>query len=277
MVSGQSAKRNDPLYNGARVQFIREIVKAIILAAGTGNRLGDRAGGLPKCLLAFDGESLLLRHIRLLQRHPVSSLTVVTGYQQESILAELAGIRTALDIETVYNPDFQAGSVVSLHKAGHILESGGEVLLMDADVLYHPDILDILVSSLHPNCFLLDRLFETGDEPVKLCVSAGRPVEFRKKIGREVQVDFQGESVGFFKFSPPMAQRLAERARYYSAEKREEPYEEVIRDLLLEEPDAFGYEDITGIPWLEIDFPEDILRAAREVLPRIRDDVKTRD
>ena len=50
----------------------------------------------------------------------------------------------------------------------------------------------------------------------------------------------------------------------------EEPYEEAIRDLLLETPDAFGYEDITGLPWIEIDFPEDIQRAQNEILPQLR-------
>ena len=30
-----------------------------------------------------------------------------------------------------------------------------------------------------------------------------------------------------------------------------------------------GYETVGGQPWIEIDFPEDIERAAREILPRI--------
>ena len=33
---------------------------------------------------------------------------------------------------------------------------------------------------------------------------------------------------------------------------------------------TFGYEDVTGYPWLEIDFPEDLVRAEREVMPAIR-------
>jgi choline kinase len=28
--------------------------------------------------------------------------------------------------------------------------------------------------------------------------------------------------------------------------------------------------DITGAPWIEIDFPEDVLRATRDVLPRLQ-------
>ena len=39
-------------------------MRAIILAAGRGSRLaGDNPEGLPKCLLSFDGRSLLARHL----------------------------------------------------------------------------------------------------------------------------------------------------------------------------------------------------------------------
>ena len=30
-----------------------------------------------------------------------------------------------------------------------------------------------------------------------------------------------------------------------------------------------GYERVDGMPWIEIDFPEDVASAEREVLPRI--------
>jgi choline kinase len=39
--------------------------------------------------------------------------------------------------------------------------------------------------------------------------------------------------------------------------------------LLLETPETFGYEDITGLPWIEIDFPEDIQRAQNQTLLEI--------
>ena len=34
-------------------------------------------------------------------------------------------------------------------------------------------------------------------------------------------------------------------------------------------PEKFGFEDISGIPWIEIDFPEDIERAHREIIPKL--------
>ena len=78
---------------------------------------------------------------------------------------------------------------------------------------------------------------------------------------------------GFFKFSTDIAEKLVQQAEaYIRAGKIDEPYEELIRDLLLQYPDRFNYEDITNYPWLEIDFPEDVIRAEQEILPKIASD-----
>jgi len=42
--------------------------------------------------------------------------------------------------------------------------------------------------------------------------------------------------------------------------------------VLLAQPEDFGYEDVSGLPWIEIDFPEDVERAGAEILPSIRRD-----
>ena len=42
--------------------------------------------------------------------------------------------------------------------------------------------------------------------------------------------------------------------------------------MLLARPGDFGFEDVSGLPWIEIDFPEDVVRATEEVLPAIHAD-----
>ncbi|MEE8351060.1 MAG: hypothetical protein V3R37_02555, partial [Rhodospirillales bacterium] len=34
---------------------------------------------------------------------------------------------------------------------------------------------------------------------------------------------------------------------------------------------TFGVEDITGIPWIEIDFPDDLIRAEEMIYPKVTD------
>ncbi len=246
--------------------------KALILAAGIGQRLGEAGGGGPKCLLEVGGRSLLARQLEQLAACGIEQVVLATGHQAGLIEQALDQIDTTLDITLVHNPAYTEGSVVSLWTLREHLASGEALLLMDADVLAHTEILRRLTSTVLPNCFLLDRDFEPGEEPVKLCLRGGRLVEFRKQPVAELSWELAGESVGFFRFEPRMAARLARRTEQYVAGgRRGEPYEEAIRDLLLAAPDEFGFEDITGLPWIEIDFPGDLTRARESILPRIEE------
>ena len=238
-------------------------MKAIILAAGRGKRLGDIGAGRPKCLLQFGGKSLLQRHVEILNDLGAERIIIVTGYRHEHVEAALEQIESRASVETLVNPDYTAGSVVSLHCACDFLIGGADTILMDADVLYDPAVLGRLFRTQYGNCFLLDRDFEPGDEPVKLCVAGTTPVEFRKIPDRGINWDYQGESVGFFRFDAAVSARLALQAQKFVENGRtDEPYEEAIRDLLRESPELFHFEDITGLPWIEIDFPADVERAA---------------
>ena len=168
------------------------------------------------------------------------------------------------------NPHYDLGSVLTVHTMADALTRGGDVLLMDADVLYDEAILRALVAGASADRLLIDRDFETGDEPVKLCLKAGTPVELRKQLAVGLEFDTIGESVGFFRFRESTARRLAEIVAGYVASGRQNmPHEEAVRDLLLEGGRRYDVADVTGLPWIEIDFPGDVARAENEVLPRL--------
>ena len=238
---------------------------ALILAAGVGRRLNGSAGPRPKALLAFGGQTLLARHIALLRACGIGDVTIVTGFESDQF-RHAAGADPRLRL--LFNPDYREGSVVSLWAARDVLRAGRPVVLMDADVLHDARLLRRLVGSRHPNSLLLDREIEPGDEPVKLCIAGGRIVDFHKRP--QAAHEWHGESVGFFRFAPDAAAELADRAETYVAGgRRALEYEEPIRDMIQASPPArFGFEDITGLPWTEIDFPEDVAKA-EGLLPRL--------
>jgi choline kinase len=248
-------------------------MRAIILAAGRGLRLqqsDDRQ--LPKCLLQFGGMSLLERHLRMLKNAGVSEVVLALGYRHERVEAELDRLKWQPRPQIVLNSRFELGSVLTVHTAAEALRRGGDVLLMDADVLYDERIARALVAGEGPvNRVLIDRDFEAGDEPVKLCVSAGVPIELRKQLAADLTYDTIGESVGFFRFDHAAATRLTELvAGYIERDCANMPHEEAVRDLLRERSQVFEVADVTGAPWIEIDFPTDVVRAAHEVLPQLQ-------
>jgi choline kinase len=248
-------------------------MRAIILAAGRGIRLQlPEDSQLPKCLLRFDGMTLLERHLRMLKSAGVTEVVLALGFRHELVQAELDRLSWAPRPEIVLNMNFELGSVLTVHSIADALTQGGDVLLMDADVLYDERILQALVAGSGPvNRLLIDRDFEAGDEPVKLCMQSGVPVELRKQLAADLKFDTIGESVGFFRFAHAGARRLAELvAGYIETGRAHMPHEEAVRDLLQERSQLFDVADVTGFPWIEIDFPIDVVRATQEILPQLQ-------
>jgi choline kinase len=248
-------------------------MRAIILAAGRGLRLVQPEDSqVPKCLLQFDGMSLLERHLRMLRSAAVDEIVLALGFRHQLVEAELARLAWRPRPEIVLNMRFELGSVLTLHSVADAITRGGDVLLMDADVLYDQRILDTLLAGNDPvNRWLIDRDFEAGDEPVKLCLRGGVPVELRKQVAAGLDYDTIGESVGFFRFDQPASRRLAALvAGYVESGRAQLPHEEAVRDLLMEGTQRIEVADITGAPWIEIDYAEDVVRATAVVLPQLQ-------
>ena len=255
----------------SRVEFFDGV--AIILAAGVGRRLGDHHQG-PKILLDFGGRTLLQRTLHALAAHGVRRVSITVGFEAETVREAVALIlkeKALGDLQVCFvdNPEYRNGSLLSLHSQAETLRGGEDILLLDGDVLYAEAMIDRLLSSSSEGVLLLDREIEPGDEPVKICFDDGGViVDFRKKPTNPHA--WFGESVGFFRFSKRIATALADRCAWYAAQglvKTE--YEEAIRDLILVEPASFGAADVSDLPWTEIDFIEDVIRAREVILPQL--------
>jgi choline kinase len=242
-------------------------MKAIIYAAGRGTRLQSDS---PKILLEFGGRTLLEWHALRLREAGVREVVLVTGYRREQIAELLPGIcvRHDVAVREIVNPRFHEGSLLSLKVSLQEIEDSSEpLLLMDADVLYPTGMLDRLTGSPHGTALLLDREFSTDDDdPMLVPVKNERPIDFRKQWSGDA--DFVGESIGFFKIAPPdfplLITETQARSRSFSCT---DSYDDVLRTLVL--AGRFGYEDVTGLRWIEIDFPGDVIHARNELVPAI--------
>jgi choline kinase len=246
-------------------------MRAIILAAGRGARL-RQSQDMPKCLLRFGGMTLLERHLRMLKTFGVAEVVLGLGFRDDLVAAELERLAWQPRPQIVLNARFDLGSVLTVHTVAEAMTRGGDVLLMDADVLYDERIAAALLAGTGPvNRVLIDRDFEAGDEPVKVCMQGGVPIELRKQLAPDLKYDGIGESVGFFRFDERAARRLAAIvADYVNSDRSQLPHEEAVRDLIRERSHVLEVTDVTGSPWIEIDFPLDVTRAEQEVLPQLQ-------
>jgi choline kinase len=238
-------------------------MRGIILAAGKGSRLNGTIGDKPKCLLRVGGKTLVERQIEALKSVGITDIVVVVGCQADSVRRN-CGAR----ITYIENSRFaQTNSLYSLWLARPLLYDG--FIVMNCDVLFHPQMLSDLVTSRHEDALLIayqdDDAEPFGDEEMKIKVRRGRVAEIAKTLSPD---EADGENVGIVKFGRDGARLLTTLLdRRVSAGG--------LRDWA---PKAFGefaqlrplhVIGTRAFPWTEIDFPEDYERAVREILPAI--------
>ena len=247
-------------------------MKALMLAAGVARRLyGEENDELPKALLHFNDQSLLQRHIEPLQAYGVKELVMIVGHRQDDLIAEAETFADKGFVRPIFNPRYKEGPLLSMAKGIDVLRGGTDVLFMNSDVLYHPLILEKLIRSPHRNCFIMDRQFQSNADQVLVCVNGGEGVDFGKGLGEDFELF--GEWPGFLKISGEIAAKVANSTQgFIDRSDIEGPYEQAFREVLIGEPrGTFSVEDVTGIPWIEIDCPEDLDKANRKTFPRISD------
>ncbi len=245
-------------------------MNAIIYAAGRATRLGPAFAERPKILLEVGGRTLLDWHAERLAEVGVENLYLVTGHRREQIAAVLPELsaKHGLRLYELHNPDFTEGSVVSMQVSLGVIEPSREpVLIMDGDVIYDSELLRRLVRSRYASAGLIDFSYrDVDDDPVMVPIRDGWPVEFMKQWRGEA--DRIGESVGFFKFAAEHIPALVEGTRKrMTGLSRRDSIDEVIRDVV--KAGLVGFEEITGLPWTEIDFPHDLEYARNEVIPAL--------
>ncbi|MFQ5880924.1 MAG: NTP transferase domain-containing protein [Candidatus Methylomirabilales bacterium] len=236
-------------------------MRAILLAAGCGRRLGRP---LPKCLLEVGGRTLLERYLRALDACGVQRLTVVVGFEQDRIRSSPAFGWWSGQLEFRENPDFKRGSLLSMRRG--LVDVEEPALVMDADVLYHADLLAWLVRAERPMAFLMDTRSKLEGEEMLLGVRGGRVVEISRSL--KEPYDRTGETVGFTKIEREALPVVREVVEELVAEGKLDSDYETALDRALAKVEAVAV-DVGDLPWTEIDFEEDVAHAQREILPRL--------
>ncbi|MBR0478918.1 MAG: phosphocholine cytidylyltransferase family protein [Solobacterium sp.] len=113
-----------------------QIVQAIILAAGKGERLRPLTADTPKPLLEINGIRPLDTILDALHRNGIRQICIVTGFHHECF-ADYAHIP---GIHLLYNPHYDtANNIVSLYTAREFL---GNTIILDGDQIIHdPSVL----------------------------------------------------------------------------------------------------------------------------------------
>lgn len=125
------------------------MMRAIILAAGRGSRMGPLSDGRPKCLIELEGKTLIERQVEALRHGGVDEIGVVRGYRAEMI--NIPGIRYFV------NEQWSATNMVmSLAAAASWLRSE-DAIVSYADIFYPGELVRGLVTAAGQLVIAYDR------------------------------------------------------------------------------------------------------------------------
>src|SRR5690348_1523996 len=238
-------------------------MKAIILSAGQGSRLGHLVDDRPKCLIDFNGRTLLDRQLDTLEANGVHEAVVVTGFHDDRIEEALAKRSGGPSVRTIFNPFFKvADNTGSLYMARE--ELSGDCLVWNGDTLVSKALMRRVVENDRPGiCVTVDRKGEYDEDDMKVVDKGGR----LKAIGKRISDGVNAESIGLLAFRAGGAERFREaiEAALRTPEGTTIWYLRVINHMAL--ASEVWTLDIQGEEWGEVDFPPDV-EAARALTAR---------
>jgi choline kinase len=239
-------------------------MKAIILSAGQGSRLGHLVDERPKCLIDFGGRTLLDRQLDTLEANGVLEAVVVTGFHDDRVEEALAKRSGRGNVRTVFNPFYKvADNTGSLFMARE--ELSGDCLVWNGDTLVSDGLMKRVVANDQRGiCVTIDRKDSYDEDDMKVVEEGGR----LKAIGKRLDLEMvNAESIGLLAFRAGGAERFRqaiERA-LRTAEGTTIWYLRVIHHLA--QSSEVWTLDINGEEWGEVDFPPDV-EAALELTAR---------
>lgn len=235
-------------------------MKALITAAGLGTRM-NLEEGVSKCLLVIDDKTVVEHSIDSLKKKGVDDIVVITGYDRER-MEKACSVATC-----IYNSRYVTdGIIVSIYAAKEALY-GEEFLFVTGDLFYDPNMIDVcrktegdVVISYEEKAFYVP-------EDSKLQIENDKV----SRMGKDLKSDeTSGEFGHMMRLSPAGSRMLFDEIEVCMSKGETKVYlMDVINALIAKGADVVSA-NITGLSRIELDFPEEFVKAREEVSKKIK-------
>ena len=152
-------------------------MKAVILAAGKGTRLGSMTAGKPKCLVEIRGRPILDYQLDALHAAGVDDITVVAGYLAEQVAAHAQGRYRVL-----HNDRYDTSNSIYSLWVARAEAAGKDFVLLNGDVVAEPELLRELVHCPAPCAALVDEQKARLDGEMNVEIDDNRITAFSKQV-----------------------------------------------------------------------------------------------
>ena len=184
-------------------------MRAIILSAGRGSRLGALTIDRPKCLIELAGQTLLDWQLDHLAAAGVQEFVIVTGFRDDQVEASLSRRTDNLSVRTMFNPFYQVADnlgTVWVAKDAFV----GDCLVLNGDTIISKELAETVVGAGVPGITVTvdESDGDYDDDDMKVVRdSDGRLRRIGKQLGSSSS---DAESIGMIVFRQDGAQRFVD-------------------------------------------------------------------
>jgi choline kinase len=260
-------------------------MKAIIVAAGRGKRLGPETEAIPKCMVKVGGRSILHWQLEALAAAGVDDVVVVRGYRGDCIAPPSDGPAAGLRLRFVENPEWASNNILASLLYAEA-EMTSDFLFSYSDIVFSPDhARGVAAATASPVALVVDRRWRDAYQgrllhPVseaELARVEGTGAAARvTRVGKRLVAadDAAGEFTGLARFSAAAGATLCDVWREAVAAGMDTPFgaAAALRQAYLSDGlNALAARGVGLGPvlvdgrWREIDTEEDLARAERLV------------
>jgi histidinol-phosphate/aromatic aminotransferase/cobyric acid decarboxylase-like protein/choline kinase len=237
-------------------------MKAIILAAGYGNRMRPLTDHIHKTLLTVAGHTIIGRIVDGLVDNGIRDLVVVTGYRAEELASYLSATYPHLSIQYVHNERYrETNNIYSMALAFEHTVIDDDLVLIESDLIYQPVVIARLLSSKEKNVALVDR-YARGMDGTVVTVDNGVITNVIPPHLQDDAFDFTDKykTLNIYKFSREFCNSTFKKLlTYYAQVINDNCYYELILGILIYmQQETVHAEILSGEKWAEVDDPNDL-------------------
>ena len=240
-------------------------MKAIILGAGYGSRLGNFAKELPKSLVDINGKSIIKRQIETFRNNGIKDIIVIVGPNKDKFQLN--------DIEYVVDKNFheheQLGSLMIANK-----HFQNDIVISFGDVIVDDNIMKQVIESTYDIGVAIDLKWEKNYEnrtqhpksEADLALIRSNKLTKIKKNLDSVENHQLGEFLGIIKLSNIGSKKFLDvferlnsshEGKFHDASSFQKAYLTDMIDELIQTNEDVNPIFIDGV-WFEIDTPQDL-------------------
>jgi choline kinase len=237
-------------------------MKAIILAAGYGNRMRPLTDNAHKTLLNIAGETIIGRILDGLCDNNITEFVIVTGYRRKELVDYCTKKYPRCSIQYVHNERFrETNNIFSMALAFEQIDINSDIILIESDLIYEPAVIKRLLFSHYANAALVDR-YASGMDGTVVKVENNVITSVIPPHLQDAKFDFSDKykTLNIYKFSKDFCNLVFKKLlTYYAKTINDNCYYELILGILIYmQQETIHAEILEGEKWAEVDDPNDL-------------------